>query len=156
MFGIQHLSRPPLLFQLICFFFCYLTAGRRRSSRLIASPWVFNWPKKPPVFVNLDEDQIGNSTPKVDAKNNSGRKKGSLGVISPPGVVGRLETSEDDDDFVTPLEKFSSSGSKRPARLEMGTGESRAMCTSIRGKKARLSRSLHKSPRVVCPVKFAF
>ena len=36
---------------------CILSAGRRRSSRLIESPWVFNWPKRQPVFINLVEDE---------------------------------------------------------------------------------------------------
>ena len=52
-----------------------LSAGRRRSSRLIESRWVFNWPKKPAVFVNLGEDEIGNSKHEVDGENKSGKKK---------------------------------------------------------------------------------
>ncbi|KAL1805777.1 hypothetical protein ACET3Z_028845 [Daucus carota] len=122
--------------------------GRRRSSRLIASPWVFNWPKKPAVFVNLGVDETSNSKHELDGKTKSGKIKVGLGVENPPGAVDRLDVrnemleSEEDDDFMTPAEKFSNSGSKRPARIQMGSGNSAIMCTSVREKKARLSRSV--------------
>ena len=135
-----------------------LSAGRRRSSRLIESRWVFNWPKKPAVFVNLGEDEIGNSKHEVDGENKSGKKKGGLGVQTPSGAADRLDIrnerleSEEYDDFMTPPEKFSSSGSKRPARIQMGNGNSASMCTSVREKKARLSISLRNAAEVVCLV----
>ena len=120
-----------------------------------------NWPKKQLMFVNLDKDQNVNSKTKVDGKNKSGNRKktGNLGGKSPSGVVDmldirnkrleinrlrRLETSEED-------EKFSSIGSKRHACLQMGTRQSTSMCTTIRGKKARVNiRSLRNSRVGVC------
>ena len=61
---------------------CILSAGRRRSSRLIESPWVFNWPKRQPVFINLVEDENIKSMTKMRVEKNSGNqnKRGGLGA----------------------------------------------------------------------------
>ena len=36
--------------------FKLMLVGRKRSSRLIESSWVYNWAKKNPAFVTIDDD----------------------------------------------------------------------------------------------------
>ena len=96
---MYHVSQkfPPLIS--LC---CFLSVGRRRSSRLIESPWVFNLPKKQPLFLNLDEDENINNTIKVDGWNTpgNGKKSGNLGGQSSSSVLTRqdirIERIEDD------------------------------------------------------------
>ncbi|XP_063939410.1 uncharacterized protein LOC135148373 isoform X2 [Daucus carota subsp. sativus] len=108
-----------------------MSSGRRRSSRLIASPWVHNWPKKPPAFVTIDDDGESCRTPGIVSGGTLLRKKvrgsvfgkshgeGStstrMEIRSPSLEANRMmmrDQLEDDDAFVTPREQFSNSGRK--------------------------------------------
>ncbi|KAL1809459.1 hypothetical protein ACET3Z_026449 [Daucus carota] len=88
-----------------------MSSGRRRSNRLIESPWVFNWKKKNPVFVDL-EDGRSSVNLALDKLSPKEARKESMDNDRVRGG----DTTEDEDDFVTPGEKFTSSGKKRPAQ----------------------------------------
>ena len=113
--------------------FVYLMwLGRRRSSRLIAIPWLYNWTKKKPEYVTIDDDGSSGRYPGIVSGGSLLKKKvsgsvigKSLGEVLTP--LPRLEirsermdadqlrknaSDEEDDDFMTPEECFDSSGKK--------------------------------------------
>ena len=101
----------------ILFFLC--VAGRRRSSRLIESPWVFNWPKKRPLFVNLEEDSLDKKMEillkrsRQEVNDTTCSAHHTLRSSSKDVRSLGMHVSEDEDEFVTPGENFQSSGKKR-------------------------------------------
>lgn len=110
----------------LCLLFCRVE--RRRSARLIESPWVYNRPKRGPVYVDLDEDGGGSfeglhnpvrKLQKLQVQNPSagGTKSGSDIAVNHGNLELRSEwemgngsqvaqDSEEEDDFVTPAEHF--------------------------------------------------
>lgn len=69
---------------------------------------MFNWPKKAPIYINLDSDSGG----LVEKQRNLDmRSERGLGKVS-----NALEFSDDDDDFVTPAEHF---GKSKPASVQI-------------------------------------
>ncbi|KAL1802599.1 hypothetical protein ACET3Z_031246 [Daucus carota] len=105
-----------------------MSSERRRSARLIESPWVYNRPKREPVYVDLDEDGGGSfeglhnpvrKLQKLQVQNPSagGTKSGSDIAVNHGNLELRSEwemgngsqvaqDSEEEDDFVTPAEHF--------------------------------------------------
>ena len=55
----------------------YDFSARRRSTRLIESPWVYNWPKKAPVYINLDSEESNLVDRQTKNLNKKGTDKGS-------------------------------------------------------------------------------
>ncbi|WOG92551.1 hypothetical protein DCAR_0311823 [Daucus carota subsp. sativus] len=119
----------------------FLAHSRRRSSRLIASPWVHNWPKKPPAFVTIDDDGESCRTPGIVSGGTLLRKKVRGSVFGKSHAEGststrmeihtpRLEANrmmtrdqlEDDDAFVTSREQFSNSGRKETGKSGRNMG----------------------------------
>ena len=52
-------------------FYLQLSTARRRSSRLIVTPWIYNWTKRAPVYINLDDAGAGDTAegqPKLISK----------------------------------------------------------------------------------------
>ena len=47
--------------------FCVMWLGRRRSSRLIANPWLYNWTKKKTEYVTIDDDGSSGNSPEIVA-----------------------------------------------------------------------------------------
>ena len=115
--------------------------GRRRSSRLIESPWVYNWTKKKPGYITIDDDGYNCMPARIVSDGTLLRKNvsGSVfdksqGEVSTP--VPRLDIcnermdvdkmrasvpDEEDDDFVTPREGFDSSGNQEHVQNEKTT-----------------------------------
>ncbi|WOG81981.1 hypothetical protein DCAR_0101140 [Daucus carota subsp. sativus] len=54
-----------------------MSSARRRSTRLIESPWVYNWPKKAPVYINLDSEESNLVDRQTKNLNKKGTDKGS-------------------------------------------------------------------------------
>ncbi|XP_017226188.1 uncharacterized protein LOC108202309 [Daucus carota subsp. sativus] len=116
-----------------------MTSDRRRSSRLIASPWLYNWTKKKPEYVTIDDDGSSGKYPGIVSGGSLLRKKVSGSVVGKgPGEVTtplprldirrermeademrRSAADEEDDEFMTPEERFGSSG-KKTAGLDVG------------------------------------
>ncbi|WOG99240.1 hypothetical protein DCAR_0518588 [Daucus carota subsp. sativus] len=110
---------------------------RRRTNRLIESPWVYNWKKKALVFVILDDDGNNNSISHLVGQNIALKdsRVGSRGInnldsrtltlpkldIRNEMIVAdrrkRGDESERDDDFVTPCEKSLGAEHRRSNRL---------------------------------------
>ncbi|WOG95314.1 hypothetical protein DCAR_0414628 [Daucus carota subsp. sativus] len=117
--------------------------GRRRSSRLIESRWVFNWPKKPAVFVNLGEDETGNSKHEVDGENKSGKKKeanagkqtGTIAPVCPAEDTNATERVEDSKKAAMPGEV-------------LGKNDKGKQCVTKRGKaEAQQPAEPHDKPK---------
>ncbi|KAL1824188.1 hypothetical protein ACET3Z_010966 [Daucus carota] len=112
-----------------------MSSGRRRSSRLIANPELYNWPKKKPAFINLEEDGATGEEANIVGKKQraevivstpKGVSKTKRNLTSPIGkkVAGsNIETGsvEEEDEFVTPRENFGSSW-KKAAQQHEGEG----------------------------------
>lgn len=120
----------------------YDVAARRRSARLIESPWVYNWPKKAPIYINIDSDNsilVDRRTKTMNKKgieqvntlqygrgatsgSNNVVQIGSLDIRSEWGM-GKVSDGnvfkDDDDNFVTPYEHF---GKSKSIQLQ-GNGE---------------------------------
>lgn len=70
-------------------------AGRRRSNRLIESPWVFSWKKKEPVSVDLEDEEnrkrstnlASDKLSQKEAKNNLSRTFATLIGCLPAGSL---------------------------------------------------------------------
>ncbi|KAL1802555.1 hypothetical protein ACET3Z_031202 [Daucus carota] len=121
-----------------------MNSGRRRISRLIESPWVYNWTKKKPGYITIDDDDYNCRPARIVSGGTLLRKKvsGSVfgksqGEVSTP--VPRLDIrnermdadkmrvsvpDEEDDEFVTPREGFDSSGKKTAGRSDRRSGGS--------------------------------
>lgn len=77
----------------------HLFAERRRSSRLIESPWIYNWPKKAPVYNNLDveggnssEGQLKRLIKLVQAQGNAMHEHtGTMGDLNKARNSGKLD-----------------------------------------------------------------
>ena len=145
--------------------FKLLIVGRRRSSRLIASPWVHNWPKKPPAFVTIDDDGESCRTPGIVSGGTLLRKKVRGSVFGKSHAEGststrmeihtpRLEANrmmtrdqlEDDDAFVTSREQFSNSGRKETGKSGRNMG-SYVLPRKARGQMASSGKKMQSQVR---------
>ena len=139
-----------------------LFLGRRRSSRLIESPWVYNWVKKKHAFVTIDNDGHSCKAPGIVSGGTLLKKKIRGSVFGKSQVEGstlrpsldirseRMEADrmlmrdhlEEDDEFVIPREHFSSSAKKaagQTGRVSGCSGLSAKTCgqTASGGKQLR-------------------
>ncbi|KAL1825513.1 hypothetical protein ACET3Z_012291 [Daucus carota] len=121
-----------------------MSSGRRRSSRLINSPWVYNWTKKKLEYISIDDDSYSCRPPGIVSGGTLLRKKVSGSVFGKPqGKVStplpRLDIrnermdadrvrpsipDEEDDEFLTPQERFDSSGNKIAGQTNSKSGAS--------------------------------
>ncbi|KAL1805656.1 hypothetical protein ACET3Z_028724 [Daucus carota] len=119
-----------------------MSSGRRRSSRLINSPWVYNWTKKKLEYISIDDDGHSCRPPGIVSGGTLLRKKVSGSVFGKPqGKVStplpRLDIrnermdadrvrpsipDEEDDEFLTPQERFDSSGNKIAGQTNSKSG----------------------------------
>ena len=142
--------------------FCVIWLGRRRSGRLIASPWLYNWTKKKPEYVTIDDDGSSGNAPETVTGGSSLKKnkRGEASIKSPGEVatpVNRLDIrsewldaermrrssgAKEDDDFMTPQERFDSSGKKIA-----GQAGRKAGCSSLSAKSRVSTASIVKQLR---------
>ncbi|KAL1802657.1 hypothetical protein ACET3Z_031304 [Daucus carota] len=98
--------------------------GLRRSSRLIDSPWLYNWAKKPPGYVDLEQGEEIVVVKVIDKRNEF-------------EIVKNIEKSasgEDDAEFETPAECFSEGRTGRTKQRTKG-GSLRQKSRTNSGKK---------------------
>lgn len=95
---------------------------RRRSARLTASPWLFNWPKRRLVYVDLEAEPVVGNVQAPNIRNSISKSVGLRGSALSRGIVTdnldirnernkrkmvqSTDSSDDDADFVTPGETF--------------------------------------------------
>ncbi|KAL1831416.1 hypothetical protein ACET3Z_001067 [Daucus carota] len=140
-----------------------MSSGRRRSGRLISSPWLYNWTKKKPEYVTIDDDGSSGSHPGIVSGGSLLKKKvrGSVIGKSPSEVTTplprldirreRMEADqmrqngldEEEDDFMTPAECFNSSGKK-----SAGQDGGKAGSSSLAGKSRVSTASIVKRLRI--------
>ena len=137
--------------------------GRRRSGRLISSPWLYNWTKKKLEYVTIDDDGSSGRYPGIVSGGSLLKKKvrGSVIGKSPSEVTTplprldihreRMEadqmrqnaSDEEEDDFMTPEECFNSSGKK-----SAGQAGGKAGCSGLAAKSRVSTASIVKRLRI--------
>ena len=142
--------------------FCLMWLGRRRCGRLIASPWLYNWTKKKPEYVTIDDDGSSGRHPGIVSGGSLLKKKvrGSVIGKSPSEVTTplprldihrermeadqmRQNASDEEDDFMTPEECFKSSGKK-----STGQAGGKAGCSGLAAKSRVSTASIVKQLRI--------
>ena len=151
------------LAQVMLSFFYLICLGRKRSGRLIASSWLYNWTKKKPEYVIIDDDGSSGRYPGIVSGGTLLKKKVRGSVIGKstgevPTQLPRLDirrermeadqlrwtaSDEVDDDFMTPLECFDSSGKKAA-----GQAGRKAGCSSLSEKSRVSTASIVKRLRI--------
>ncbi|WOG82001.1 hypothetical protein DCAR_0101160 [Daucus carota subsp. sativus] len=148
-------------------------AKRRRSSRLICSPWLNKGTKRPPVHVDLDTEQRcsvvdkkarhrkDSSVEELEITFTRNINWGSgLGSLRKPESKDSKLTNvnvgdgSDDDDFVTPLEKFGSistvneGGTSNSRRKTKGNSNNQAIVVEANTTaQQRTTRSMKKNAK---------
>ena len=156
--------------------FCDVAA--RRSARLIKSPWVYNWPKKAPIYINIDSDSTTLGERQHKKMSNRGTEQGnklqfevgdasgsnnvvrhgSLDVRSEWGigkVIHGPVLTDDDDDFVTPDEHF---GKSKTVKLH-GTRDKtkKPKCVGLANEEAeKPGKKRKRESKVICSAMYVY